>query len=65
MLQGSLTDGFIFIAIYAVAPHIYIKLEHPEWFCPPGLTVHRKAGVCLIIWSKISELKVEAGGKED
>lgn len=26
--------------------------------------VHRKAGVCLIIWSKISELKVEARGRE-
>lgn len=25
---------------------------------------HREAGVCLIIWSKISELKVEAGGTE-
>lgn len=31
---------------------------------PPTLTIHRKAGVCLIIWSKISELKVEARGRE-
>lgn len=31
---------------------------------PPILTIHRKAGVCLIIWSKISELKVEARGRE-
>lgn len=31
----------------------------------PALTVHRKAGVCLIIWSKIIELKVETEGKED
>lgn len=29
----------------------------------PILTKHRKAGVCLIIWSKISELKVEARGR--
>lgn len=31
----------------------------------PTLTIHRKAGVCLIIWSKISKLKVEARGRED
>jgi len=32
---------------------------------PPTLAMHRKAGVCLIIWSKISELKVEARGREE
>lgn len=35
------------------------------WAGPsPTLAKHRKAGVCLIIWSKISELKVEARGRE-
>lgn len=34
------------------------------WASPsPTLAKHRKAGVCLIIWSKISELKVEARGR--
>lgn len=31
---------------------------------PVAPSLHRKAGVCLIIWSKISELKVEARARE-
>lgn len=56
--------GFVLSEMDTVAPHIYIKLEYPQRVLPPTLTMHRKAGVCLIIWSKISELKVEARGRE-
>lgn len=51
-----------------VAASIHIKFEYSGQVPPPLphsiLPVHRKAGVCLIIWSKISELKVEARGRE-
>ena len=62
---GKSNRWAIFREMDTVTPHIYIKLDYsgksPH---PPTLTIHRKAGVCLIIWSKISELKVEARGRE-
>lgn len=45
---------------------IWVLRVSPPTPSPPlaTLPIHRKAGVCLIIWSKISELKVEARGRE-
>lgn len=62
-LHRSLTDGCVRGEMDTVAVHVHIKFEYCL-LSPTHPAVHRKAGVCLIIWSKISELKVEARGRE-
>lgn len=48
---------------YCHSTHLH-QIWVPRVSPPPTLYMHRKAGVCLIIWSKISVLKVEARGRE-
>lgn len=64
-LLGTRTDGFYLQRDgYCLSTHLH-QIWVPGASRPllPALTKHRKAGVCLIIRSKISELKVEARGR--
>lgn len=64
-LLGTRTDGFYLQRDgYCLSTHLH-QIWVPGASGPllPALTKHRKAGVCLIIRSKISELKVEARGR--